>query len=200
MKKILVVVDTQYDFMMPGGALYVKGAEEIILPGIQFLGSLDPDEYQGVLFTYDTHYEATYYDMPESKAFPIHCIRGTPGHANVFNPSLVSGDIAILDLVKGVFNMWEEENILIGNSGFGDTRPTNTWERDQFFKDLKDSGTEVVEVMGVASDYCVKWAVDGFTKLGYKVKVLDKLCRGIGDQAAQVFAVPEYQDSVEVVA
>jgi nicotinamidase/pyrazinamidase len=192
-KKFLVVVDTQYDFVMPDGLLYVGGAEEIIVPGIKFLANLDPDEYSGVLFTYDTHYRATYFDLPESKEFPIHCIRGTAGHANVFNPSLVSGNIATLDLIKGVFSMWEEphseEAGFIGNSGYGDRNPTMTWARDKFFEDMKASGTETIQVMGVASDYCVKWAVDGFVQRGFNVEVLQELCRGIAQPASDVFDV-----------
>jgi nicotinamidase/pyrazinamidase len=198
MKKFLIVVDTQYDFMMPGGALYVSGAEDIIVPGIKFLANLDPNEYQGVLFTYDTHYEATYYDLPESKDFPIHCIRGTAGHANVFNPSLISGDIATLDLIKGVFSMWEEDDVVIGNTGFGDRNPTTTWARDKFFEDLKNSDTQLIEVMGVASDYCVKWAVDGFAKRGFPVVVIDELCRGIGATAKETFETAEYIGNVAV--
>lgn len=187
MKKFLIVVDTQYDFVMPDGALYVAGAEDIVVPGIEFLSTLDPDEYCGVLFTYDTHYEATYFDLPESKQFPIHCIRGTSGHANVFNPSLVSGDIAKLDLIKGVFSMWEEDDILIGNTGFGDTNPTTTFRREGFFEGLKKGGVDTVQVMGVASDFCVKWAVDGLVQRGFNVEVLGHLCRGIEQPTDEVF-------------
>jgi len=198
MKKFLVVVDTQYDFVMPDGALYVAGAEDIIVPGIKFLANLDPDEYSGVLFTYDTHYQATYFDLPESKQFPIHCVRGTFGHANVFNPSLVSGDIATLDLIKGVFSMWEDDGVLIGNTGYGDRNPTTTWARDKFFEDMKAT-TSTIEVMGVASDYCVKWAVDGFVQRGFKVDVLQKLVREIETSARDVFDGAPYRQLVNLV-
>src|SRR5215217_6601613 len=55
MKNFVVVVDTQYDFMMPDGILYVKGAEETINPIFVYLASLNPETTSGVLFTFDMH-------------------------------------------------------------------------------------------------------------------------------------------------
>jgi nicotinamidase/pyrazinamidase len=191
MKKFLVVVDTQFDFMMPKGALYVQGAEEIIVPGINFLANLNPDEYAGVLFTYDTHTPEIYEGSPESQQFPIHCVKGTPGWENVFNPKLVNQDIATFTLEKGVFNMWEEENIKIEDED-GDLA-----EREYFFEHLKNHADTVV-VIGVAADFCVKWAIDGFVQRGWNVEVIHSLTMGIVDQMPEVLNAPEYT-SVKLV-
>jgi len=192
MKKFLIVVDTQYDFVIPGGALYVSSAEEIITPGIQFLAGLDPEDYAGVLFTADTHLVETYYTTPESEQFPIHCVRDTAGWQNVFNPDLVHPSIPILHLEKGVFSMWEEKGLL--------AQAPRRWDiykniyRDAVFKDLQEQGVTTVQVMGVASDYCVKWAVDGLVQRGFDVEVIQDLCRGIGQPANEVFlGVAEYE-------
>jgi len=196
-KKFLVVVDTQYDFMMPSGALYVQTAEDTILPGIDFLSKLNPDEYEGVLFTFDTHDPRTWNDMPESKDFPIHCIKGTPGWVNVFNEKLVPKAIPMFHLEKGVFNMWEEERLPLHRFDYSTSlvRPVIDFlYRDDFFAQMAQRDEVAIQVMGVASDYCVKWAVDGFVKRGFKVEVIEELCRGIGAPASDVFEGPDYID------
>ena len=188
MKKFLVVVDTQFDFVMPNGALYVKGAEQIIVPGINFLANLNPDEYEGVLFTYDSHVPDIYNGSPESEQFPIHCVMGTPGWQNVFNDSIIPDDIKIWTLGKRVFNMWEEDDLdLFHEAWIGDCEQHELMKRDSYFDQLKISGIDTVEVFGVASDYCVKQAVDGFVARGFKVNVIQELCKGIALEADFVF-------------
>jgi len=201
MKKFLVVVDTQYDFVMPDGALYVAGAEDIIVPGVKFLANLDPDEYSGVLFTYDTHDRETYFFLPESNQFPIHCVEDEFGWQNVFNHNMIDRRIPFHTLKKGVFSMWEE----VGSSVMRYDR--RTWavrpdvdflDRDEMFKQLKKT-VDTIEVMGVASDYCVKWAVDGFVQRGFKVDVLQKLVREIETSARDVFDGAPYRQLVNLV-
>lgn len=200
MKKFLIVVDTQFDFVMPDGALYVPGAEEIISPAQKFLRGIDAPEYTGVLFTMDTHTVEAYTGSPESEQFPIHCVKGTDGWTNVFNPEYMSEAFPIYYLEKGVFNMWEEPGLqLYPTSGveqsYDETRGLQGGEvgidRDQFFQQLLSQGV-IIEIFGVASDYCVKWAVDGFAKRGFPVVVINDLCRGIGAPASDVFEGPDY--------
>jgi nicotinamidase/pyrazinamidase len=45
-----------------------------------------------------------------------------------------------------------------------------------------------VDVVGVAADFCVKWAVDGLLENGFRVRVLRDLTRGIVNQIDQVCA------------
>lgn len=83
-------VDTQYDFMMADGRLYVPGSEEIIpalsrltdhahANGIRILASAD-DHVPG-------HRELS--DTPDWKeTFPDHCMRGTPGQAKINGTAL----------------------------------------------------------------------------------------------------------------
>lgn len=73
MKKILIVVDMQNDFI--DGALGTKEAEAIV-PYVKSL----IERFDGkVIFTRDTHYE-NYMDTQEGKNLPVpHCIKGTDG-------------------------------------------------------------------------------------------------------------------------
>jgi len=176
-KKFVIVIDAQYDFMMPKGKLYVSGAEHTIVPGIEFLQQLTPEDTEGVLFTFDTHSATTYFDQPESKQFPIHCELGTAGWRNVFNHHLVDKKIPTYGLYKNVFNMWEEPGIVVEDLEFGDKFYVQ--KRETFFDRLKELGVDTVVVMGVAADFCVKWAVDGLVERGFNVEIPRNLTAGI---------------------
>ena len=67
-------VDTQKDFMLPGGKLYVPGAERL-LPNIRRL--TDAARQDRVFLVSHGCYHAK--DDPEFAIFPPHCVKGTPG-------------------------------------------------------------------------------------------------------------------------
>src|ERR1700688_3965389 len=71
-------VDTQSDFMLPGGKLYVPGAERL-LPNIR---RLTDATRQGRVFLVSHGCYHTK-DDPEFTTFPEHCVKGTPGSAYV---------------------------------------------------------------------------------------------------------------------
>ncbi len=183
MKRFVIVVDTQGDFMLPDGALAVAGADALIAPMRDWLAALSPDDTAGVLFTFDTHHEDVYPLSPEGQEFPIHCVRGTPGWDNVLDPALVPAGIPVWRLEKGVFDMWAEDGVMIeplaGGAAIG---------RERFFNELKDRGVTAVTVIGVAADYCVKWTVEGLVERGFSVTVPQALTRGIHRPIEQVRA------------
>ena len=73
-QRILWGVDIQRDFMIPGGALYVPGAEKLI-PNIKSLIDLARTDSAFLISSACQHAP----DDPEFKVFPPHCVRGTPG-------------------------------------------------------------------------------------------------------------------------
>jgi nicotinamidase/pyrazinamidase len=73
-QRVLWGVDIQRDFMLPGGALYVPGAEKLI-PNIKKL--VDLARTGGALLISSACQHTP--DDPEFKVFPPHCVRGTPG-------------------------------------------------------------------------------------------------------------------------
>ena len=77
-------VDTQADFMLPGGKLYVPGAENL-LPNLNLL--TDAARRNEVFLVSDACVHGP--DDEEFKRFPPHCVRGTPGAAIV--PETVAG-------------------------------------------------------------------------------------------------------------
>ncbi|MCL1924182.1 MAG: cysteine hydrolase family protein [Defluviitaleaceae bacterium] len=78
MKKLLIVVDFQNDFVK--GSLGFSGAELIEDP---ILNKIKEYEKKGdhIIYTFDTHYD-NYLETMEGKGLPIkHCIKETDGHA-----------------------------------------------------------------------------------------------------------------------
>jgi nicotinamidase/pyrazinamidase len=73
-KTVLWEVDAQRDFMLPGGALYVPGAERI-LPRVNTLVDLARTGRALLISSACRHTP----DDPEFEVFPPHCVRGTPG-------------------------------------------------------------------------------------------------------------------------
>lgn len=183
MRRFVIVVDMQRDFVVADGALPVPGAEQIVAPMQEWLASLRPDETAGVLFTRDTHTPEFYAGSEEAGQFPPHCERGTPGWELVLDPAAVDSAIPLFSLEKGVFDMWAEPCLRMhqfDSPGSGD--------RDAFFATLRAGSVEDVTVVGVAADYCVRWAVEGLIKRGFRVTVIVGLTRGIARQIDVVAA------------
>lgn len=185
----VTIIDFQMDFVLSDAKLPVHGAENIIAPMATFLSRLDENEVEGVLFTYDTHDSEPYAKSEEGGMFPLHCEKGTPGWELVLNQNLVPSSIPVHTMEKSVFDMWAEDDLTIS--------PT-IYSRDGFFERLKDSGVDTIAIAGVAADFCVKDAIAGFLKRGFKVIVYRELTAGIEREIDQVIA-EEFPGQVEVL-
>ncbi|HBT46922.1 MAG TPA: cysteine hydrolase [Peptococcaceae bacterium] len=75
MRKVLMVIDMQQDFVSEGGALSFPAAREII-PFVSARIKEALDQEREVIFTLDTHQPGD----AEFQKFPPHCLEGTPGH------------------------------------------------------------------------------------------------------------------------
>ena len=125
MKKVLVVVDMQNDFVF--GALKNEMAEAII-PNVKEKIEKAREEGTQVIFTADTH-EKEYLDTEEGKNLPVeHCIRETDGWA----------------LVPGIEANTDE--FLIEKPTFGSVA-LGKW--------LKEINPDTVELVGICTDICV---------------------------------------------
>ncbi len=182
-KRFVIVVDAQQDFMTPDGALYVPGAQSLIGPMNAWLKDMDPGETAGVLLTFDTHYAETYAASAEAAQFPLHCVRNSPGWQSVIDVDAIAAAIPLYTLEKGVFAMWEEPDVTIRDARHPD-RPATP--RDRFFDELRQGGIGEVTVVGVAADFCVRWAVEGLIARGFRVTVPTAMTCGIARQITEV--------------
>lgn len=194
-QKALIRVDTQVDFVMRHGKLSVKDAERIIVPGINFMTQMDPEEYFADISTYDTHVREEYIGSLENigdpeagvPGFDIHCEKGTVGWENVFNQALVNQNIERAVYTKTVFDMWDAPNPETAENLMFSAFPGYI-TRDDYFERLAQNNVKTITVLGVASDYCVKFAIKGLLERGFNVEVLEEATAGISREIDQVIA------------
>ena len=155
----LIVVDMQHDFGDPSGALYVKGAEDIIAPIAQAIA--DTRSAGGyVIYTQDWHPEQTPHFADFGGLWPVHCVIESAG-ADLLPGIPLDGPV----VRKG---SGPED----GYSGFSVLHlPTGQNRETELSALLDENGIMAVTIVGLAGDWCVKsTAIDGI-RLGYRVTV-----------------------------
>ncbi len=160
-KTVFVDIDTQSDFMDPQGSLYVSGAEDII-ENIKKLFSYAKEFKIKILSSTDMH---TVND-PEFNSFPIHCIKKTPGSQKI-EASTCKDNFVIENVKQDITeSMLNHEQIIIEKQSYDifDNRNSN--------KVILELDASDYVVFGVATDYCVKEAVLGLLRRGYKVTLV----------------------------
>lgn len=158
-------VDPQADFMLPGGKLYVPGAERL-LPNIRRLTDV---ARQGSVFLV-SHGCYHVKDDPEFKAFPPHCIKGTEGAA--FVPEALTEKVVTVpneataalpqDLLSENY-----QQVLLEKQTLDIFESRHAVELVKRF----DAETEFV-VFGVVTEYCVRLAAKGLLERGRRVSVV----------------------------
>jgi nicotinamidase/pyrazinamidase len=156
-------VDTQADFMLPGGKLYVPGAEKLI-PNLNRL--VDAARQGRVLLVSDACRHTP--DDPEFATFPPHCVRGTPG-AQIIPEGLADKYLTVPNErgFKLPAEIFAYQQIVIEKQTLDvfDNPATNEIV-DRLPKDAH------YFVFGVVTEYCVRLAAKGLLARGRKVSLV----------------------------
>jgi nicotinamidase/pyrazinamidase len=176
-------VDAQADFMLPGGKLYVPGAEKII-PNIQRLVRGAGDAGIFLVSSGDAHPEGD----PEFAKFPPHCLRGTPG-ARIIPEGLAENSRTIPNdpsqpLPQDIFR---SPQVVIEKQTLDVFDNPHTSE----LVDWLGADAEYV-VFGVVTEYCVRCAAKGLLERGRKVSVVKDAIETL-DAAAGSKTIAELQ-------
>ena len=128
MKKFLIVVDMQKDFV--DGALGTTEAQNIVSKVANKIENFDGE----IIVTYDTHYE-NYMESAEGKNLPVpHCIKGTDGW----------------QLNNAVASALKDKNYTaVEKLTFGST------ELPKIIKDKSNNDDFSLELIGLCTDICV---------------------------------------------
>ena len=179
--RVLIDVDTQFDFLDPGGNLYVPGAI-VIRPALERLFEFARRSGLPVISTADEHSARD----PEFEQFGRHCEQGTLGqHKLPFTILPKSRIVRPQDALPG-----------------GPAAPLREYQQLVFYKARLDGFAnphlgELVEslqvgeyvVFGVCTDYCVATAVDGLLSRGAKVAIVADAVRALDEaKGADVLA------------
>lgn len=162
--KALIIVDVQNDFC-EGGSLAVDGGAAVAR-GINDLLAA-PHDYRHVVATKDFHIDPGSHfsaDPDFVDSWPVHCVAETPGAD--FHPDL---DITPIEAV------FKKGHYSAAYSGFegadDDGTPLAEW--------LRQRGVRDVDVVGIATDYCVKATAADAVANGFATKVLLNLTAGV---------------------
>jgi nicotinamidase/pyrazinamidase len=172
---ILWDVDTQVDFMLPDGKLYVPGAEQtaaamarlveaVRSAGIVHVASADDHELTDDEISDQPDYSATY---------PPHCLRGTRGARKIPETEQVDPVPITLEQLPGRY--FEGREFLLLKKSFDVFTNPNT---DRLLECLDPD--EIV-VFGVATDVCDDAAIRGFLDRGLAVRFVEDAARGLDE-------------------
>jgi nicotinamidase/pyrazinamidase len=160
---ILWEVDTQADFMLPGGKLYVPGAENL-LPNIRRLTDA-AREGRVFLVSHGCFHTP---DDAEFTIFPPHCVKGTAGAE--FVPEALAGRVVRVaneadaklpaDLSPYQQILLEKQTLDIFESRHAEALLQRLDKDAEFL------------VFGVVTEYCVRCAAKGLLQRGHRVSLV----------------------------
>ncbi|MGV0791997.1 isochorismatase family protein [Mycolicibacterium sp. XJ1819] len=166
--RALIIVDVQNDFC-EGGSLAVTGGADVARGVSELLAGRH--DYAYVVATKDFHIDPGehFSDAPDYRAsWPRHCVVGTPGaefHPQ-FDPSAV----------QAVFHKGHHSAAYSGFEGIDeDGTPLADW--------LRERGVDAVDVVGIATDYCVAATASDAAKAGFATRVLLDLTAGVAPES-----------------
>jgi nicotinamidase/pyrazinamidase len=170
MHRALIVVDVQNDFC-EGGSLAVQGGADVAAAITDLVGQTAGTSYRHVVATRDHHVDPGphFSDRPDFEtSWPRHCVAGTEGvgfHPN-FAPAVASGAVnAVFD--KGAY--------AAAYSGF-----EGTDENGESLADwLRGRQVTEVDVVGIATDHCVRATALDAARAGFATRVLLDLTAGV---------------------
>ncbi|MET8054072.1 nicotinamidase [Streptosporangium sp. NPDC005286] len=163
MPTALIIVDVQNDFC-EGGSLPVGGGAEVAAAISRYTAS---HGYDHVVATRDHHVDPGSHFAAEPdyvNSWPVHCVVGTAG--SDFHPAFDTGR------VEEVFSKGAHA---AAYSGFEGVAPDGTSLADW----LGERGVDTVDVVGIATDHCVRATALDALAHGLSVRVLLDLTAGV---------------------
>jgi nicotinamidase/pyrazinamidase len=188
---VLWDVDTQIDFMLPDGKLYVPGAEETVpamkrlvdaarAAGVVHVASADDHELTDAEISTEPDFLTTY---------PPHCLRGTRGARKIPETEQEDPVPLALELVPELY-LEGREFLLLKKSFDVFTNPNTERILDRL-------GPDEIVVFGVATDVCDDAAIRGFLARGLKVRFVEDAARGLDDERVAIRTTVWRENGVE---
>jgi nicotinamidase/pyrazinamidase len=181
----LIVVDVQNDFC-EGGSLAVAGGAAVARAVSEHLAA-DADRYAAVVGTLDSHIDpgGHFADEPDFvSSWPAHCVVGTEG-------ALTHPDLDV-DSIQAWFRKGAHDAAYSGFEGVDETGTgLAAW--------LRSRGVHAVEVVGIATDHCVRATALDAAREGFATTVLAGLTAGVAAATVNAALTELRAAGVEIV-
>jgi len=178
MNTVFFDIDTQYDFMLPAGALSVPGAARI-LPAVAQLNRWAASNGCVVVSTMDAHTESD----PEFQVWPGHCVAGTLGQRK--HESTLLDRRVTIPSNRTSFDLAGAQQVIC------EKQSLNCFDNANLNELLAALGADRYVVYGVVTEYCVSLAANGLLRTGKPVEIvtdaIETLKREDGDVALRAF-------------
>jgi nicotinamidase/pyrazinamidase len=164
--RALIITDVQNDFC-EGGSLAVVGGQTVARAISEYLAA---NPYDHIVATKDFHVSpgSHFSDEPDYlDSWPPHCVAGTAGAD--FPPGLDTNAIEAV-FTKGAYTA--------AYSGFEGTDEAGTSLADW----LRQRGADEVDIVGIATDYCVHATATDAVRAGFTTRVLVDLTAGVAPE------------------
>lgn len=179
MRTVFFDVDTQLDFLLPAGALYVPGAERLV-PTLSRLAAFAAARSIPVISTVDAHSESD----PEFRVWKPHCVVDTVGQRKPVT-TLLSQAMTVhslpIDATMLARNVSFSQQILL------EKQHTDCFTNPNLRPLLSLLQADEYIVYGVVTEICVQEAVLGLLALGAKVGVLVDAVRSLEQAKSDSF-------------
>ena len=163
MNAVFVDIDTQLDFLVPGGALYAPGAE-IITPKLRDLTQLAMQTGSLILSPVDVQSE----DDPEFRVWKPHCVAGTAGQQKL-SVTLCEKRYILTTAPDSL----DQSAIREAQQVIVEKQDVDCFVNPNFSLLLNLLGPSHFLVYGVVTEVCVLYAARGLLKAGYSVEVVE---------------------------
>jgi nicotinamidase/pyrazinamidase len=175
MKTVFVDIDTQLDFLVPGGALYAPGAE-IIAPKLRDLTQLAIQTGSLILSSVDVQSE----DDPEFRVWKPHCVAGTAGQQKL-SVTLCEKRYTLTTAPGSP----DETAVREAQQLIVEKQDVDCFANPNFSLLLDLLGPARFLVYGVVTEVCVLYAARGLLKAGYAVEVVEDAIWPFSAEAGQ---------------
>lgn len=171
-KLIFWDVDTQVDFIHPGGKLYVPGAEHIV-PNLRRLSEWARQKGVTVVASMCAHRPGD----PEFETYGQHCLVGTPGQQKIPETQLPRQFVIPYRAVALPPRLEPYDQVILEKEKLDVFTNPNT---EKLLEKLGRS-REVV-LYGVVTEICVACAARGLQERGYKLTLVSDAVRHLDEQ------------------
>lgn len=171
-KKLLLLVDVQYDFI--NGSLAVSGAPAVMDSLAAYIAEQPAETFSQIVMTADFHPYNHSSFKDNGGMWPVHCVAYSHG-ASIYQPvfEAVNKQIPCSPVLTKGDNVSVDEYSIMANAA----------SAKKLLRIIEENGIQEIYVAGLCGDYCVGNSIKDLVQAGHgeKIRVLTRFIGNIDD-------------------